>query len=441
MLRGFESHTLRHKIEGIRVSYSSKNPYREPLARHTRLRRPSIVGRFFKGLAFVLSAVLVAGIGVGAYAYQEYFGTLKDNSVVLSGQDVDPPSAEVLPNSDLNILVTGVDKCEEDSNEKFGDRCPPELIEAQKNSYEGQLNDVNMIIHISPEPRHVTVISLPRDLMTSRPECYDDLRDTTVPASTLAQFNTAYSSGGLDCIARSASQLTGLRIDHAALMTWDGVIEITNAIGGVEVCLEDPIPYDWHTDFELSEGPHTLVGYQALQFLRVRYTLQSGSDLDRIGNQQLYMGSLVRKLTSEDTFGDVGKLLRLAKAVTGNATVSSGLADPMALVSIASALRGIPVSDYTFIQFPAADDPNNRYRIIPVMETWNLIADALEKNQVIELGDEDPEEEPTPSPTPGVSETPSVEETPDDRVKIPGYLRGSNASNNAGNCGTPEGLF
>jgi len=410
-----------------------------PLARHTKLRRPNPFFGFLKGIAFVLSAVLVAGVGVGAYAYHEYFGTLQENSVVLSGQDVDPPAVEVLPNEDVNILVTGVDKCEEGSYEQFGDRCPQSLIDAQKESYGGQLNDVNMIIHISPEPRHVTVISLPRDLMTARPECHDDLRDADTPGATVAQFNTAYSNGGLDCVARSASLLTGLEIDHAALMTWNGVIEITNAIGGVTVCLEQPIPYDKETGLELGAGPQTLVGYQALQFLRTRKTLPTQSDLDRIGNQQLYMGALVRQLTSEDTFGDVGKLLRLAKAVTENAQVSSGIANPSAMVSIASALRGIPIEDYTFIQFPAMDDPADRNRILPVMETWNLIAEALEKNQVIELGEEEPAEEPTEEPTPTDSATPTPPD--DERVTIPGYLRGSNASNNAGNCGTPEGLF
>lgn len=408
-----------------------------PLARHTKLRRPNPFVGLLKGVAFVLSAVLVAGIGVGAYAYHEYFGTLRDNSVVLTGQDVNPPAVEVLPDDDVNILVTGVDKCEEGSFEQFGERCPPEVIEQQKNSYASQLNDVNMIIHISPEPRHVTVISLPRDLMTARPACYDDHREVETPGASIAQFNTAYSNGGLDCVARSASELTGLEIDHAALMTWTGVIEITNAIGGVTVCLEQPIPYDKETELELSAGEHPLVGYQALQFLRTRKTLATGSDLDRIGNQQLYMGALVRKLTSEDTFGDVSTLLRLAKAVTVNAQLSSGLADPMAMVSIGAALRGIPVEDYTFIQFPAMDDPADTNRLLPVMDTWNLIADALAKNQVIELGEEEPTEEPTPTDTP----SPSVEPTPDDRVSIPGYLRGSNASNNAGNCGTPEALF
>ena len=413
-----------------------------PFARHTKLRRPNPVVGVLKGVAFVVSAVLVAGIGVGAYAYHEYFGTLQSNSVVLTGQDTDPPAVEVLANEDVNILVTGVDKCEEGSYEQFGDRCPQSLIDAQKESYGGQLNDVNMIIHISPEPRHVTVISLPRDLMTARPDCYDDHRGVDTPGSELAQFNTAYSNGGLDCVARSASLLTGLEIDHAALMTWNGVIEITNAIGGVTVCLENPIPYDKETGLELSAGEHPLVGYQALQFLRTRKTLATQSDLDRIGNQQLYMGALVRQMTSEDTFGDVPTLLRLARAVTENAQLSSGLVDPMALVSIASALRGIPVADYTFIQFPAMDDPADRNRILPVMETWNLIADALEKNQVIELGEDAPVDEPTAEPTPSDTQTPSASPTPgDERVTIPGYLRGSNASNNAGNCGTPEGLF
>src|SRR5699024_9372814 len=150
-------------------------------------------------------------------------------------------------------------------------------------------------------------------------------------AASEVPFNTAYGTGGLDCVARAAAELTGLEIDHAALMTWGGVIEVTNAIGGVTVCLEQEIPFDADTGLELSAGEHTLVRMHALQFLRTRKTLQTRSDLDRIGNQQLYMGALVRKLVSNETFGDVGKMLRLANAITENATVSTGLADPMAM--------------------------------------------------------------------------------------------------------------
>src|SRR5699024_10786501 len=119
------------------------------------------------------------------------------------------------------------------------------------------------------------------------------------------------------------------------------------------------------------------------------------------------------------------------------ATVSTGLTDPMAMVSIASALRGIPLDDYTFIQYPVveyAPDPN---KLAPVAESWALIAEALENNQPIDVGDDEVEETETPEPT----DTPSPTETPDsEQVVLPDYLQGSNADDSAG-CTPAEGLF
>ncbi|MGO3662501.1 LCP family protein [Microbacterium gubbeenense] len=417
------------------MSSSSSHRPRGPVARHTKLRSPGVVPRILKGAAFALSAVLVAIVGVGAYAYNDYFGSLRENSVTLAGQDVNSPDVEVLPNEDVNILVTGVDKCEAEWADQFGDRCPPALVAEQEESYTGQLNDVNMIIHVSPEPRRVTVISIPRDMLTDRPACEDIDGNETSPASVV-QFNFSYGTGGLDCVARTATELTGLEIDHAALMTWGGVIDITNAIGGVDVCLADPIPFDKETGLELEAGEHTLVGYEALQFLRTRKTLATGSDLDRIGNQQLYMGALVRKLVSNETFSDVPAMLRLANAVTTNAQVSTGLTDPMAMVSIAGALRGIPLEDYAFIQFPAADSPADPNRLIPVTESWDLIAQALEQNQPILLGEDDPPATETPAPT----DTPEPTTDPT-KVALPEYLRGSNANDPGVGCEPADGLF
>ncbi|MGO3904576.1 MAG: LCP family protein, partial [Microbacterium gubbeenense] len=172
------------------------------------------------------------------------------------------------------------------------------------------------------------------------------------------------------------------------------------------------------------------------QFLRTRKTLATGSDLDRIGNQQLYMGALVRKLVSNETFSDVPAMLRLANAVTTNAQVSTGLTDPMAMVSIAGALRGIPLEDYAFIQFPAADSPADHNRLIPVTESWELIAQALEQNQPILLGEDETEATETPSPTD--TPEPTIDPT---KVALPEYLRGSNADDAGVGCEPAEGLF
>ncbi|WP_188700444.1 LCP family protein [Microbacterium nanhaiense] len=416
------------------MSYSSKNVYREPFARHTKLRRKGVVGGFFKGLAFALSAVLVAGIGVGAYAYHEYFGTLQGNSVMLAGQEVGA-DIEVLPDEEVNILVSGIDKCEAEWIGQFEGRCTEEMAEIQENSYSGQLNDVNMLVHISPEPRRVTVISIPRDLVTARPECQDIDGNPTMPASALP-FNEAYGTGGLACVALTAEELTGYHIDHAALMTWGGVIDVTNAIGGVNVCIAQPIKDPIHTHLDLEAGEHTLVGVEALQFLRVRHGVGDGSDLSRISNQQVYMGALVRKLVSDETLGDLGALLRLANAVVHNATLDDALAKPSTMVSIASALKDVPTSEYEFIQFPYVDYAPNPNKVAPDTVAWQQIKAALDANQPLLAQEEpvEPTETPTEEPDPLATETPDPNEVP-----LPSNIRGSSASD--ATCSNSGSIF
>lgn len=404
------------------MSYSSKNAYREPFARHSKLRGVSPVGGFFKGLAFIVSAALVAAVGVGAYAYQEYFGTLQSNSVTLAGQEVGAADIEVLPDEEINILVAGIDKCEAEWIGQFEGRCTEEMAAEQENSYSGQLNDVNMLIHISPEPRRVTVISIPRDLVTARPECQDIDGNPTAAASALP-FNESYGTGGLACVALTAEELTGYHIDHAALMTWGGVIDVTNAIGGVEVCIAQPIQDPIHTHLDLAAGERTLVGVEALQFLRVRHGVGDGSDLSRISNQQVYMGALVRKLVSDETLGDFGALLRLANAVVHNTTLDDALAKPSTMVSIASALKDVPTSEYEFIQFPYVDYAPNPNKVAPDTYTWEQIKAALDAGQSV-IADDTATEEPTDEPT----ETPTVDPTTDpNQIVLPSNIRGSSA--------------
>jgi len=65
----------------------------------------------------------------------------------------------------------------------------------------------------------------------------------------------------------TVSTLTGLDIGYAAEIQFQGVIGMSDAIGGVEVCVGKPI-HDLQINFSLSKGQHTLQGFDALQFPR-----------------------------------------------------------------------------------------------------------------------------------------------------------------------------
>ena len=252
---------------------------RRTVARHGQLRTPGPVSQLLKFLAIGLSVVLVSGFAVAGYVLYDLTSTVSANAVELEGQKELPPDIGAYEGG-FNIVLTGVDTCEDAYKQYFGERC------TGKDS-EGSLNDVNLLVHVSDAPRRITVVSFPRDMMLKIPQC-EDAEGNTHSAMSKQPLNVAYSDAGLSCVVKTISELTGQEVQFAASVTFGGVIEITNAIGGVDVCLANPIK-DRYTGLDLDAGTHTLQGLEALQFLRTRHGVGDGSDLGRIGNQQQYM--------------------------------------------------------------------------------------------------------------------------------------------------------
>jgi anionic cell wall polymer biosynthesis LytR-Cps2A-Psr (LCP) family protein len=152
-------------------------------------------------------------------------------------------------------------------------------------------------------------------------------------------------------VAKTVEQLTGVTVQFAGIVQFMGVAGLSEAVGGVPVCIAEPIE-DEHTDLFLPAGMQELKGLQALQFLRTRYGVGDGSDLGRISNQQVFLSSLARTLQSDGTLGDPVKLYSIAKAALANMQLSSGLADPTRMISIAKALKDIDLAQIAFVQYP-----------------------------------------------------------------------------------------
>ena len=298
---------------------SAKIRRRRTVARHGQLRTPGAVSQLLKIIGIAMAVVLVSGASVAAFVVSDLYGTATAGAVELEGQESAPPDISEYEGG-FDLLLVGTDTCEEEYAKYFGDRCSgPDA--------EGNLNDVNILVHVSEEPRRITAVSFPRDLMLPIPECTRD--DGSVTAAMYKQpLNSAYMDAGLNCVARTVTELTGQDIEFAAAVTFGGVIEITNSIGGVDVCLATPIK-DEHTGLDMQAGTHTVKGLEALQFLRTRHGVGDGSDLGRIGNQQQYMSSLARKLISGEVLGNVPVMLRLAHTALSNVEASTSLTNPM----------------------------------------------------------------------------------------------------------------
>jgi LCP family protein required for cell wall assembly len=402
------------------VSESTRR--RRTIARHGQLRTPGPVSQLLKFIAIGLAVVLVSGVGVAAYIAYDFSSTVAANAVDLDGQEAVPPNIGEYEGG-FNMVLAGVDTCEEKYASLFGERC-------SGSDSEGSLNDVNLLVHVSEEPRRITVVSFPRDLMIPIPECTDD-EGNVHSAMSKQPLNVAYSDGGLNCVVQTISQLSGQEVQFAASVTFGGVIEITNAIGGVDVCLANPIR-DRYTGLDMSAGTHTVEGLQALQFLRTRHGVGDGSDLGRIGNQQQYMSSLSRKLISGEVLGNVPVMLKLANTALSNLEASTSLANnPMTIVQIALAVKEVPFEDIVFVQYPTGADYADPNKVVPNTEAATALWDAIEDNAQLQITHENTSndgvvvEEPA-APTEEVTPDPTA--TPENVVALPNTIKGNSAA-------------
>jgi LCP family protein required for cell wall assembly len=394
---------------------------RHTIARHGQLGTPGTVSQLLKFIAIGLAVVLVSGLGVGAYVFYDLTSTVTANAVEIEGQDPIPPDIGEYEGG-FNMVLTGVDTCEEKYKDLFGERCTGA-------DAEGTLNDVNLLVHVSQEPRRITVVSFPRDLMVPIPSCTDKNGNAT-SAMSKQPLNTAYTDGGLNCVVKTISELTDQEIQFAAGVTFGGVIEITNAIGGVDVCLANPIR-DRYTGLDMPAGTHTVEGLQALQFLRTRHGVGDGSDLGRIGNQQQYMSSLARKMISGEVLGNVPVMLKLANTAIQNLEPSESLTNPMTLVQIALAVKSVPFEDIVFVQYPTGADYADPNKVVPNEEAAAALWDAIEANAQLQITHQNNSNDGVvvQEPTAPVEEaTPDPSATPDNVVALPDSIKGNSAA-------------
>lgn len=427
---------------------ASKRPSgegRAPLARHGALKSRHPFMTLFAMLGVVLGVFGVSAAGVAAYSVWDATQTVTANAVVLDEEKPLPPSLGAIEGG-VNILMVGTDSCEGD-NARLSSAC-------RAGDTDGERNDVTMLVHISDEPRRVTVVSIPRDMLVPIPSCPKADGSGNHSAMSSQQINASYQYGGLACTVLTVESLIEDEIDFAAAIRWAGVINMSDAIGGVDVCVADDIS-DPHTGLSLTAGTHTLEGEQALQFLRIRHGIGDGSDLGRISNQQQFMSSMVRKLQSDSVLANPATLLNLATTAISQVqqkqlVLSSGLTNPTLMVQIAMAAKDVPYEDIVFVQYPTVyASGTGASRVLPVKDAAKVLFDALKANQPLTLtGDASqgygvevtgeavkPEAAPTPAATepaeeaPPTAETPATPETPvaETRVELPSDIAGQTA--------------
>lgn len=314
-------------------------------ARH--LGRISGMPVWLKVVTAILSVAIVGGLAFAGFWFLRLQGNISKAPLNAGGGSNESVSDAT---GRMQILILGSDT-RDGKNSEYG-------TADDSNGY-GK-SDVMMLMDISEDNKRVSVISFPRDLLVDIPQCKDPKTNQVYPARSGVMINEAMAEAGIGCAVDTVNKLTGLEVDHFMMADFNAVKELSNAVGGVEVCISDAV-YDPDSRLRLPAGTSAVQGEMALAFLRTRHAFADGGDLGRIKAQQGFLSSLTRKIKDDGTLSDPGKMLKIADVVTQNLTVDEGLASVPSLLTIGSRLKDIDVSKVAFVAVPttpAVLDPN-----------------------------------------------------------------------------------
>ncbi|SHM21926.1 LCP family protein [Cryptosporangium aurantiacum] len=203
----------------------------------------------------------------------------------------------------------------------------------------GERSDTMMLVHITADLQSAYVVSIPRD-------SYVEIPEGGTWQGGKNKINAAFSYGGAPLAAKTVYNLTGLPLDGAVVVDFNGVRTMVNAVGGVRVCTSYTVR-SIHTDRVWAAGCHHMGGDSALDFMRQRYSVP-GSDFGRIHNQQVVLKALLDRAVSGGTLTNPLRFDAFLRAATGAITVD----DNMDVEALAIALRGLRPGDLTFETLP-----------------------------------------------------------------------------------------
>jgi LCP family protein required for cell wall assembly len=326
-----------------------------PRRSHRRLRRTLMV---LGTLVLVLAVVVVGGFW---YVTNRYAGNIDRVGDVFAGIDESarPAAPSPAPSGEapVTFLLVGSDT----RSQVVGG----ELPDAR--------SDAIMIARISGDRQHAQVVSIPRDSWVD------------IPGHGQNKINAAYAFGGPSLLIQTVEQLTGVRIDHYAAISFNGLIQVTDDLGGVDVDVAETTSNGPYT---FTAGMNHLDGDQARWYVGQRYDLPGG-DFDRVRRQQNYLRSMFGKLFSQNSFSDLGTLDGILRTVTGAIAVDDSLGTKD-LLELGYSARGVHPDAVEFFTAPVLGtgmegaasvvylDPNTGARMWGYLQTDSLGANAAE---------------------------------------------------------------
>ena len=282
-------------------------------------------GRFVRTIAVIAAMVVVVGTGVAWGKIRSFESGINHISAAALGGGGDDGA--------IDVLLVGLDsRTDAHGNPLSAD----ELAMLRAGDDVSTNTDTIILVRIPNNGKSATAISIPRDSYVEAPglgktkingvfgQVHLDRMKELVENQGMdpAQAEKKATEAGREALIKTVAKLTGVTVDHYAEIGLLGFALITDALGGVDVCLKDAV-YEPLSGADFPAGPQKLAGPQALSFVRQRHDLPRG-DLDRVTRQQAVMAELAHQVISGKTLSSPSTLNRLQDAVQRSVVLSDG---------------------------------------------------------------------------------------------------------------------
>lgn len=259
----------------------------------------------------------------------------------------------------VDILMVGIDSRTDAHGNPLSD---DERAMLHAGDEVGLNTDTVVLIRVPNNGESATAISIPRDSYVDIPGLGQGKINSAYGITKLNEQQKLIDKGvsaadadkrstqaGRQALIKSVANLTGITVDHYAEVGLLGFVLLTDAVGGVNVCLNNAV-YEPLSGADFQSGEQRLNGAEALSFVRQRHELPRG-DLDRIVRQQVYMAQLVHQVLSAKTLTSPGRLQELSTAV-GRTVV---LDDGWDVLSFMNQLKDLSAGQVKFETIPVKD--------------------------------------------------------------------------------------
>jgi LCP family protein required for cell wall assembly len=308
--------------------------------------------RLTRVIAVAVALAIVVGTGVAWGKIRSFDSGINHISSMALGEGGEDGA--------IDVLLVGMDSRTDAHGNPLSE---DELATLRAGDDVSTNTDTIILVRIPNNGKSATAISIPRDSYVEAPGVgkmkingvYGSVKEEDrikLVESGVAEADADKQSteAGREALIKTVANLTGVTVDHYAEIGLLGFALITDALGGVNVCLKDAV-YEPLSGADFPAGWQKLDGPQALSFVRQRHDLPRG-DLDRVTRQQAVMASLAHEVISSKTLSSPSTLNRLQEAVQRSVVLSDG----WDIMDFAEQLQKLAAGNVAFATIPILEE-------------------------------------------------------------------------------------